>query len=257
MSFIYKITNLINGKVYIGQTSLTPEIRFNTHKKCYKSNGCSKLYKAMRKYGKENFIVETICETNNPDADEKYWIKYYNSVELGYNISYGGEGESLRSEKDENIIIESFKRLQSIRKVYKETGYSRDYIRNTLKVHNIDYNSINTLKNIDEKLIIEKYHELKEVLKVSKELGISERTIRKYLRKNNIEIFNHKNDRYIYIACDIISHEEIKRFNNREEIKLFLDANDSKIINRIERVINGERKSYKGYYWKKIIKNNT
>jgi len=254
MSYIYKITNLINGKVYIGQTSLTPEIRFDKHKRCYKSNGCSKLYRAMRKYGKENFIVETICETNNPDIDEKYWIKYYNSVELGYNISYGGEGGTLKSEKDENIIIESFKRLQSIRKVYKETGYSRDYIRNTLKLHNIDYNSKNTLKNIDEKLIIEKYHKLKEVLKVSKELGISEKTIRKYLRKNNIEIFNHKNDRYIYIACDKITHEEIKRFNNREEINLFLNKENYDIINRIERVINSERKSYNGYYWKKILK---
>lgn len=254
MSYIYKITNLINGKVYIGQTSLTPEIRFDKHKRCYKSNGCSKLYRAMRKYGKKNFIIETICKTNNPDIDEKYWIKYYNSVELGYNISYGGEGGSLRGEKDENIIIESFKRLQSIRKIYKETGYSRDYIRNTLKVHNIDYNSINTLKNIDEKLIIEKYNELKEVLKVSKELGISERTIRKYLRKNNIEIFNHKNDRYIYIACDKITHEEIKRFDNRKEIKLFLDKEDDNIYSGIERVINGERKSYKNYYWKKFLK---
>lgn len=54
---IYKITNLINGKVYIGQTTQPIEKRFKSH--CYK-DGCTKLYNAMKKYGKSNFSIELL-----------------------------------------------------------------------------------------------------------------------------------------------------------------------------------------------------
>lgn len=245
MPYIYKITNTINNKVYIGQTSLTPEIRFNKHKRCYKSNCCSKLYKAMRKYGKENFIIETICETNVPNEDEKYWIQYYNSVKEGYNITYGGEGGSSLGTEEELKVIECYKLFKSIHKVNKQLGYSREYIRNILKKYHVKYDNINNSKNINEKLIIDTYNQEKQITTVSKILNISERTIRKYLRKNNIEIYNHKNDKFIYIACDI---------ETKEEIKKFLNIIDNNICQCIDRVINGKRKSYKGYYWKKILK---
>ena len=84
---IYKTTNLINGKIYIGQDSK------NNPK--YLGSGVI-IIKAIKKYGKENFIKETIehCETKeNLDLKEIYWINYYNSVNPnGYNISIGGGG---------------------------------------------------------------------------------------------------------------------------------------------------------------------
>lgn len=109
-------------------------------------------------------------------------------------------------------------------------------------------------KKINEKLIIDTYNKEKQITTVSKILNISEKTIRKYLRKNNIEIYNHKNDKFIYIACDKEAKKEIKKFYNREEIKKFLNIFNIDIYGYIERVINGELKSYKGYYWKKILK---
>lgn len=50
------------------------------------------IVKAIKKYGKENFIIELIEEVRTEDLDnrEKYWISYYNSYEEGYNCTKGG-----------------------------------------------------------------------------------------------------------------------------------------------------------------------
>lgn len=253
MAYIYKITNIINNKVYIGQTSLTPELRFKKHKKCYKSNGCPKLYRAFRKYGRNKFVIETICETNNPDKDEQFWIQYYDSVNNGYNITYGGKGGTTLDINCENKVLKIYEQTKSIHKTNKILGYSREYISNILLKNNIQYKKP-VIKKINEQAIIQLYKKYKNIKQISQQLNISEATIRKYLKKNNIEIFNHKNDRYIYIMCDINTQQEIKRFNNLCEIKLFLNASTPAYISRINRVINGERNSYMGYYWKKIEK---
>lgn len=93
MSFIYKITNIVNGKVYIGKTNRTIEERFKEH--CQKStiNSYEKrpLYSAMKKYGIENFIIEQIeeCSLSVVDEREKYWIEYFGSFKYGYNATKG------------------------------------------------------------------------------------------------------------------------------------------------------------------------
>lgn len=91
---IYKIENLINGKVYIGQTVRDVKRRLQCHKiklqKEYHNN--AHLQHAWNKYGEENFkssIVET-CTIDNIDDREKYWIKYYKELGMSYNIEDGG-----------------------------------------------------------------------------------------------------------------------------------------------------------------------
>lgn len=56
---IYRITNLVNNKIYIGQTIRDLKVRFKQH--CYKK-GCTYLHNAILKYGKENFKIELIEE---------------------------------------------------------------------------------------------------------------------------------------------------------------------------------------------------
>jgi group I intron endonuclease len=83
---VYKTTNLINGKFYIGKDA--------KNKKSYLGSG-SILNQAIKKYGKENFIKETLEVCNNLEhlADrEIYWIEKLNAVELGYNLTNGGTG---------------------------------------------------------------------------------------------------------------------------------------------------------------------
>lgn len=100
--YIYKITNLINGKIYIGQTKNTLERRLKEHiweaKRWYNNvdkKFNSKLFSAIIKYGEENFIVEPIYELRNSeniDELERYYIRQLDAMneEKGYNISEGG-----------------------------------------------------------------------------------------------------------------------------------------------------------------------
>lgn len=98
---IYKITNLTNQKLYIGKTVKSIEYRFNRH--CYESfklNSNLAIHKAIRKYGIENFKIETIFNVfveEDLNHFEIMFIKEFNSCILepnsfGYNLSYGGEG---------------------------------------------------------------------------------------------------------------------------------------------------------------------
>jgi group I intron endonuclease len=95
--FVYKITNLLNGKIYIGKTN-NIEKRFNEHINNAKAErqGCTKLYKSIRKYGEENFSYPEILaafekEQEAYDAEIKFIAKY-NSVKKGLNILAGGSG---------------------------------------------------------------------------------------------------------------------------------------------------------------------
>ena len=94
---IYKITNLINNKIYIGQ-SIDIEKRIKDHfwkSKCEKDISYnSALHSAIRKYGKENFTWEVLKECSIEEIDdlEKYYISFYNSISPnGYNILPGGQ----------------------------------------------------------------------------------------------------------------------------------------------------------------------
>jgi len=107
---IYKITNLINNKIYIGKTKKYYKNiefgylkRFINHKVSAnsesKKNNCPRLYNAIRKYGNKNFKVEMIheCELKIIDEKEIEFIKKYNSTDrnIGYNIALGGGGRSV------------------------------------------------------------------------------------------------------------------------------------------------------------------
>ena len=78
----------MNQKVYIGQTSETIEKRFARHMGYQKNEHDTKFYRAIRKYGKDNFKIEAIdfADTQEElDQKEIYYIKLYDSVKNGYN----------------------------------------------------------------------------------------------------------------------------------------------------------------------------
>ena len=89
---IYKITNLVNGKVYIGQTIQGITARWNGH---LHKDGCKFIHNAINKYGRNNFKIEVLeyCHKDLLDEREIYWISYYNSNDrhYGYNILKGGK----------------------------------------------------------------------------------------------------------------------------------------------------------------------
>lgn len=107
---VYKITNLLNEKSYVGITTKTIEERFNSHfNRATKER--SAIQKAMKKYGKENFIIEEIDFANNESElfqKEKHWISHYNTFsKFGYNLTEGGGGIPNMSNEIKNKISKS------------------------------------------------------------------------------------------------------------------------------------------------------
>lgn len=95
---IYKITNKLNGKVYIGQTTRSLAARIYGH-----IHNHSRVGKDMVKYGRDNFDISVIdnAETKEELDDlEIFWIAWYNSTQNGYNILRGG-----KATKDELRMI--------------------------------------------------------------------------------------------------------------------------------------------------------
>lgn len=93
---IYKVTNQENNKVYIGQTIQSLQERKNKHyyKARQEKDYNTHFINALRKYPEESFTWEIIDTANSQDEldnKEKEWIKYYNSVEKGYNTKDGGQ----------------------------------------------------------------------------------------------------------------------------------------------------------------------
>ncbi len=94
MGYIYKITNKLNNKCYIGQTINDVENRWNDHRKCIGTQtGCPGLRRAFEKYGLDNFKFEIIiiCFDKDMSKYEKEYIKKYDSYNNGYNLTHGGE----------------------------------------------------------------------------------------------------------------------------------------------------------------------
>lgn len=139
MAYIYKITNTINGKIYVGKTERTVEERFKEHIRDSKRKTTEKrpLYDAIRKYGFSQFTVETIEETDNPDEREKYWIEYYQSFKYGYNVTLGGDGKAYL---DYELIAEVFKQTGSNKITAQKVGCSTDSVETVIKKYNLgDY----------------------------------------------------------------------------------------------------------------------
>lgn len=103
---IYKITNVVNRKIYIGQTVTPLSIRKSGHKhETLKRNDKCAIHKAMRKYGFENFTFEIIdiCTTREElNKSEIYWIKELDSrnQKKGYNLTKGGDAPPVMIGKD-------------------------------------------------------------------------------------------------------------------------------------------------------------
>ena len=157
MAYIYKITNDINNKVYIGKTSRASiQERFNEHcSDCQKRNEENRpLYSAMKKYGVEHFRVELIEETDNPIEREIFWINKYDSFKNGYNATIGGDGKPFLDYKKilelyDNTNLSSLEisyeckcHPDSVRKIVKEyrddvnwgTRFNRHKLNNNISV---------------------------------------------------------------------------------------------------------------------------
>ena len=211
MAYIYKITNDINDKIYIGKTNFSIEKRFKEH--CLDAfrerNEKRPLYNAMKKYGIEQFHVELIEETNNPEEREIYWIQHFNSYQDGYNATMGGDGSQIY---DHQKILEALKINPRPIEIAKLFGCCVDIVYDIAHQNNIS--------------IINRSQEL---------LGKSrQKSIKQYSKQNEyIQTFNSTVDAGKW--C----------FENKKCLEL-----NSGVRSHIAECANGKRKSAYGYIWK-------
>ena len=140
MAYVYKITNTINNKLYIGKTVNTIEKRFNQHKNESKTERAKNrpLYRAINKYGIENFEIEIIEECNYDILNEReiYWINYYDTYNNGYNATLGGDGTIIIDYKK---VLDMWNKNNNItvKQIAEFMGHDIGVISRILKEHNI------------------------------------------------------------------------------------------------------------------------
>lgn len=121
---IYKYVNLINGKIYIGQTRTILERRDNKH--CNSHDDNMYFHKALKKYGRNNFSLEVV-EENIPieqlDEREQYWIEYFDSYykhNKGYNLTKGGAWGTSAQQIFGNDVIQIKKLIMNSSLTFQE-----------------------------------------------------------------------------------------------------------------------------------------
>ena len=140
---IYKITNQINNKCYIGQTIKSGEQRWKEHKAhafgSHPNDQNKTLYQAIRKYGVDNFTFEILQDNietyEQLDKAEIYWIDFYNSFVKGYNETFGGQRYHKILPNEE--IIQDYYKTRSARKTAKNFGIDHSTVDDILNQNNI------------------------------------------------------------------------------------------------------------------------
>lgn len=206
---IYKITNTLTNKIYIGQ-SIDIEKRWEAHKLTINNSNIEayerELYKDMRIFGLNNFSFEIIeeCSFEELNEKEKYWIQYFNSYEEGYNNTRGGSG-TLKYDYDK------------VKELWQQ-GLTTKEISMQM---NINYAQTNIILGI---------------------LGISNKE--KYNRNSSSNDSHSRYSKKVY-QKDLLTHAIINVFESVSEAAQFLGIERSTFREALQKHNN----NYRGFYW--------
>lgn len=226
---IYKITNLINGKIYIGQST---DIKKRWLKHKYAKDNFV-IHKALRRYGIKNFSFDIIeqCKQEDLDRKEQFYIEYYNSlIPNGYNMIAGGSnGAGLNKAKPVNQYDMTGKYIttySSITEAELKTGINNSNISSCCRGKR-QYTGNYQWRYLDNSSL-----PLKNYIQLQQEK--EERKLKKEQKKKRI-----------IIQLDI-NNNIVGKFKTCTEA-----AKATKIhLGNINACCNGKRTSAGGYYWK-------
>jgi len=257
MGYIYKITNIITNKCYIGETKQSnPESRWKEHKNTIKNGvGCPALKDAVKKYGIENFKFEIliICFDEDRYKYEIEYIKKYNSiVPNGYNILEGGPGGSFQGK------THSEKTKRQISAKLKQKYIDNPELKKEISERNKILMNSEIIKNkISQGMIHSKKYQ--EMIK-NKKAGIfhteeTKNKIRESLKKYNIEkqsinIVKHREAMAKSVGIKISQYD-----SNNILIDTFISFNDASRqtgvpSSTIKKCVK-DNKTNRGFIWKK------
>ena len=189
--YIYKITNNINQKFYIGKTINDIKKRFACHKSNAKSNKNTILCNAFRKYGSENFSISIIEANILSESDlnnkEIYWISL---LKPQYNMTLGGEGVSGHSpSKETRLKISISNKNNNIKRTVEQRNNisikNKGRKRTVEQIHNISNSQKGKKLSYSHKLKIS--NSIKGISKPKNVCRISDR------KEMNLSHFNRWN----------------------------------------------------------------
>jgi group I intron endonuclease len=223
MGFIYKITNIVTKKCYVGETKKNnPELRWNEHKrKIEKGIGCPALQDAVKKYGIDNFKFEVliICFDEDRYKFEIEYIKKYNSIAPnGYNLTKGGEGGGFYGKVHSNVALKN--------------------ISNSLKKNHIENPEIGKEVTKRNKILMNS-KEIKDKIKTS--VINTERCKILKEKKLSFKDLKVKVSQYSLDNQLICTYDSIKQAEISTGIK----------SKNISKTINNKQKSTGGFLWKR------
>ena len=218
MSKIYKITNDINDKVYVGKTENSLEKRFAEHCKDSQKREEEKrpLYAAMRKYGVEHFSIELVeeCNIEIVSLREQYWIGFYKGYTEGYNATLGGDGKAYINRQE---IFDLWNEGASLKEIADKVNHDKGWISFILHSQ-----------------------------------GITSEEIIKRSQKHQVE----RSTKMVEML-DKQTEKVLNTFNSTREAARFLitkeglnPESEGGYSSHISQVCNGKRKTCQGYKWR-------
>lgn len=198
MGYIYKITNQISKKCYIGVTKKNnPYIRWNEHKrKIEQGIGCPALQCAVKKYGIDNFTFEIliICFDEERYKFEIEYIKKYNSIAPnGYNLTKGGEGGGFYGKKHSQKTINKISQVSKQKyidnpQLKKEMTERQKIVMNSQEVRNKHREIMAKASGIkieqyEDNILLNTFNSLREASRIT---GIPRSTIMYNFNKNKV-----------------------------------------------------------------------
>lgn len=279
--YIYKITNLINGKMYVGQTN-NPKKRerqhFSLSPSILEENNGKILYNAMLKYGIQNFsfeIIENECEDYN--EREKYWIKKLNTlIPNGYNMTEGGDTPPVFQGEKHPMATHNLNEINKIKKllintsltfseIAEETNYSESSIRrinsgllwydeNTVYPIRIE-NTASFKKERMENIVYDLLNSSLTQKDIAKKYNVSRTTITainngQNFYQDNIDYPIRKKDQHSKSIqmIDYLTGKTYLEFSNATEAAKYLNL-PKRADSNIRACANGKIKTAYGYIW--------
>jgi hypothetical protein len=179
LAYIYLIKNNINGKCYVGKTLKSPKERFSEHLyDAYKPTEENRpLYRAIKKYGKDNFSLHVLEECTDGLASEReiWYIKKLKTYAHGYNATIGGDGKQLF---DHNVIKAQLEAGLSQKLITELNGCSIDLVRQIRLENSIPLTKIRKQPSVvaytEDEIEVGVFISAREAFRFLREIGITD-----------------------------------------------------------------------------------
>jgi group I intron endonuclease len=179
LAYIYCIKNKINGKCYVGKTLKSPKERFSEHLyDAYKPTEENRpLYRAIKKYGKDNFSLHVLEECTDGLASEReiWYIKKLKTYAHGYNATIGGDGKQLF---DHNVIKAQLEAGLSQKLITELNGCSIDLVRQIRLENSIPLTKIRKQPSVvaytEDETEVGVFISAREAFRFLREIGITD-----------------------------------------------------------------------------------